>query len=206
MTGNRATHLIWSRCSGKESDNWQAQSKWLKRALKALPKPLAVFCYCDYDAAKVEAVCLEAGYAVPDDVAILGVDNDALVCENIRVPLSSVRHDLARIGYEGAALLDRLMTAGAPGQTGAHPPARRGAESQHRQPHARGSAGPRGHALFPREPRQEHRRRRRCAGRERPPPQAGGALRPRAGQTVYATLLNLRVFEVKRLLTLTIYP
>ena len=73
-----------------------------------MPKPLAVFCYCDYDAAKFEAICLEAGYAIPDDIAILGVDNDTLVCENIRVPLSSVRHDLVRIGYEGAALLNRL--------------------------------------------------------------------------------------------------
>jgi len=45
----------------------------------------------------------------PEEVAVVGVDNDDLVCECLSVPLSSVHHDLERLGYEGAALLDRLM-------------------------------------------------------------------------------------------------
>jgi len=77
-TGNAPRFLIWEHCRSRNADNWQAQYRWLKRELKALPKPLAVFCYCDYDAAKIESACLEAGFAVPDDIAILGVDNDAL--------------------------------------------------------------------------------------------------------------------------------
>lgn len=45
----------------------------------------------------------------PEEVAVVGVDNDDLVCGCLSVPLSSVHHDLERLGYEGAALLDRLM-------------------------------------------------------------------------------------------------
>jgi len=109
QSGNRPKNLAWALHSSSGIDNWRAQRAWLKRTLHGLSKPLGIFCYSDYDAAKIEAICLEAGYAIPDDVAILGVDNDPLVCENAPVPLSSVRHDLFRVGYDGAALLDRLM-------------------------------------------------------------------------------------------------
>jgi LacI family transcriptional regulator len=109
QSGNRPKNLAWELHSRKGIDNWRAQKAWLKRALQSLPKPLGVFCYSDYDAAKVETICLEAGYNIPSDIAVLGVDNDPLVCENIQIPLSSVRHDLFRIGYDGAALLDGLM-------------------------------------------------------------------------------------------------
>lgn len=108
-TGNTPKNLSWGLYSENGKDNWNAQNNWLKRAIKPLSKPLGIFCYSDYDAAKIETFCIEAGYSIPDDIAILGVDNDPLVCENLRVPLSSVRHDLVRIGYDGAALLDRLM-------------------------------------------------------------------------------------------------
>ena len=111
-SGNRPKNLAWALHSDSGNDNWRAQHTWLKRTLHALPKPLGVFCYSDYDAAKIASICLESGYAIPDEVAILGVDNDPLVCENTPVPLSSVRHDLFRIGYEGAALLDMLLRGG----------------------------------------------------------------------------------------------
>ena len=111
-SGNRPKNLAWALHSDSGNDNWRAQHAWLKRTLHALPKPLGVFCYSDYDAAKIESICLESGYAIPDEVAILGVDNDPLVCENNPVPLSSVRHDLFRIGYESAALLGTLMRGG----------------------------------------------------------------------------------------------
>ena len=51
---------------------------------------------------------------VPGDVAVLGVGDDMVICENQAVPISSVQHDIHRIGYTGAALLDRLMNGGKP--------------------------------------------------------------------------------------------
>jgi LacI family transcriptional regulator len=47
---------------------------------------------------------------VPDDVAVVGVDNDELMCELSSPPLSSVALDLERAGYEAARLLDSLMS------------------------------------------------------------------------------------------------
>ena len=207
QTGMLPKQLIWDRCSGRESDNWQAQSKWLKRELQALPKPLAVFCYCDYDAAKIESVCLEAGYNVPGDVAILGVDNDTLVCENIRVPLSSVRHDLLRVGYEGAALLNRLMAGEKPPKApGLIPP--RGVELR-----ASTDSFTNSDPLI----RSVLEYFRENIGRSigvNDAAEAIGQSRHKLeehfervlGQTVYATLTRLRIFEVKRMLALTDLP
>lgn len=84
----------------------------LANSLKAAGKPLAVFCYSDYDATMVLNACRAAGISVPDEVSILGVDDNRILCENQSVPLSSVRHDHERVGYEGAALLERLMSGG----------------------------------------------------------------------------------------------
>jgi len=82
--------------------------------LLELPKPCAVYTKSDYDSAWLLSLCLDAGLRVPDDVAILGADDNPLICETQLVPLSSVRYDLARIGYEGASMLDDLMAGRQP--------------------------------------------------------------------------------------------
>lgn len=92
-----------------EIDNWRLFLKVIGRKLQSAPKPLAVLTYDDADAAKVLSAALEAGLRVPEDVAIMGIGNDTVICENQAVPLSSIDHDLERNGYEGAALLNRLM-------------------------------------------------------------------------------------------------
>ena len=83
----------------------------LARRLAALQKPVAVFAYSDNDASRVLNACRDAHIAVPEEVAILGVDNNELICLNQPTPLSSIRHDLERVGSEGAALLHRLMSS-----------------------------------------------------------------------------------------------
>jgi len=83
----------------------------LAAALTAAPKPVGVLTYNELDAARLVAACRKAGFAVPDDVAVLGIGNDTFLCENQAVPLSSVEQDLQRNAYEGAELLDRLMSA-----------------------------------------------------------------------------------------------
>jgi LacI family transcriptional regulator len=77
--------------------------------LRGLPQPLAVFACNDARGRQVLAACQLAGLAVPEQVAVLGVDNDEVICELSDPPLSSIEPDTHRIGYEGAALLDRLM-------------------------------------------------------------------------------------------------
>ena len=90
-------------------DDWRLFLKTIGKRLAAAPKPLAVLTYDDADAAKVLAATLAAGLRVPEDVAIMGIGNDRVVCENQTVPLSSVDHDLEANGYRGAELLERLM-------------------------------------------------------------------------------------------------
>ena len=91
------------------SRDWAARRSRLTRELKRLPKPLAVFSYNDCVAADIIDTCAEAALLVPEAVAVMGVDNDQLLCECVGVPLSSVCHDLEGMAYQAAALLDRLM-------------------------------------------------------------------------------------------------
>ena len=56
--------------------------------------------------------CREVGLAVPDEVAVIGVDKDEIYCELSDLPLSSVILNTQQIGFEGAELLSRLMSEG----------------------------------------------------------------------------------------------
>ncbi len=93
---------------------WSAFTRTLGDRLDAAPKPLAVLAYDEADAARLLAVCSERGISVPEEVAILSIGNDPILCENQAVTLSSIDQNLERGGYEAAALLDRLMDGHAP--------------------------------------------------------------------------------------------
>lgn len=101
--------IIEEEIPERQRDDLRIVSKWLGVKLKEAPKPVAVLAYDDADASRVLSAALDAGLSVPEDVAILGIGGDTLICENQPVPLSSVEHDQERTGYEGAALLDKLM-------------------------------------------------------------------------------------------------
>lgn len=84
------------------------------RWLRTLPRPLAVLACNDHRGRQVLAGCAHVGLAVPDEVAVLGVDNDEVLCDLAAPPLSSIEPDTFRLGYEGATILDALMAG--------HPP------------------------------------------------------------------------------------
>lgn len=77
--------------------------------LHSLPKPVAVMAANDKRAHHVLEACRIHNIRVPWEVAVIGVDNDQLLCGLTSPPLSSVEQDAKRIGYEAAALLDRMM-------------------------------------------------------------------------------------------------
>ncbi len=77
--------------------------------LRGLPRPVGIFAFDDTIAHDLAEACLEAEIAVPDDVAIIGVNNDDLLCESAWPPLSSVEADHARMGFAAAGLVDRLF-------------------------------------------------------------------------------------------------
>lgn len=77
--------------------------------IRAQPRPLAVFACNDVRAQQVLNACRESGLRVPEDVAVMGVDNDDVLCNLCDPPLTSIEPDTARLGHEAARLLDRLM-------------------------------------------------------------------------------------------------
>ncbi len=77
--------------------------------LQGLPKPVGVFAGHDIWGVPVVEACRRGGLHVPDEVAVIGVDNDDLLCQLARPSLSSVVVADERIGFEAAALLDRLL-------------------------------------------------------------------------------------------------
>ena len=77
--------------------------------IQQLPKPVGLMACNDMRGQEVLNACRDAGVAVPDEVAVIGVDNEQELCELSDPPLSSVVPNTGRIGYHAAALLDRMM-------------------------------------------------------------------------------------------------
>ncbi|EMI52646.1 XylR family transcriptional regulator [Rhodopirellula sallentina] len=107
--GHRCDVLNWHRERERRNDTLDQRHRWLLRRLTSLPKPLAVFTSRDAEAVEVIDACLAAELDIPNEVAVLGVDNTEIICECLRVPLSSIENNWEQVGYEGAALLERLM-------------------------------------------------------------------------------------------------
>ena len=82
--------------------------------LRGLPKPIGLMTCVDDRSYHVLDACKIAGCDVPNDVAIIGVDNDELICRLAKPQLSSVSLNAERAGYEAAELLDRLMSGEEP--------------------------------------------------------------------------------------------
>jgi len=90
--------------------DWDAMEDEIAHWLLSLPRPIGVMAAYDIRARHVLDACRRVGLAVPDQVAVVGVDNDEFLCNLSDPPLSSVAPDTRRTGYEAAALLDRLMS------------------------------------------------------------------------------------------------
>lgn len=95
----------------------------IARWVRKLPKPVGVMACYDLRGVQVLDACRRLDAPVPDEVAVVAVDNDELLCELAHPPLSSVIPNTRRTGYEAAALLDRLMSGGkSRGETHLIPP------------------------------------------------------------------------------------
>ena len=77
--------------------------------VRALPKPCGVFAVHDPIGEEVLAIAASAGISVPDELAVIGVDDDPVICERTKPTLSSIRLDFEQGGYLCAELLDRSM-------------------------------------------------------------------------------------------------
>ena len=77
--------------------------------LKSLPKPVALFAAYDVRARQVLDACMQHGIIVPDDIAILGVDDDETLCVTSYPPLSSIPMNTEETGFAMGRLLDKAM-------------------------------------------------------------------------------------------------
>lgn len=100
---------IHARITADWGKHWRVRRDRLIAEILRLPRPAAIFAGNDCAAAETIDACREAGLTVPDQIAVLGVDNNPGVCEGSPIPLSSVEPDLETMGYRAAELLESLM-------------------------------------------------------------------------------------------------
>ena len=98
FTGRKRTARQWGQLQGE-------LSAWLA----SLEKPVGLMTCNDIRARHVLEACRNLGVRVPDDMAVVGVDNDEVMCELTKPPLTSIEQGSRQIGYEAALLLERLM-------------------------------------------------------------------------------------------------
>ena len=82
--------------------------------LQSLPRPCAVFTHGDDQARRVLNECRRLNILVPDEIAVLGCDNDEIECEFSPIPISSVSFPLRQLGFEAAAMVDLLLAGNVP--------------------------------------------------------------------------------------------
>jgi len=100
---------IYKQPRAKTKRSWENEQTIIADWLKSLPKPVGLMACNDDRGRQLTESCKIAGLKVPEEVAVIGVDNDELVCELSDPPLSSVALNVERGGYEAAELLDKLM-------------------------------------------------------------------------------------------------
>lgn len=106
----------------KVSRDWPSTLASLAAWIASLPPATGILAANDARARHVIEACRLAGRRVPDDVSLLGVDNDEMLCELTSPPLSSIEHDARRIGLQAAVMLDHMMNGGDPPATVLVPP------------------------------------------------------------------------------------
>jgi LacI family transcriptional regulator len=107
---SHAVSVFYVRPSGADPTGGTfASHKQVRKWIRSLPKPAGVFAPLDMWALWLCGVCKQEGIKVPEDVAVIGAENNEMVCELAQPSLSSVAIPAERIGYEAAAMLDRLM-------------------------------------------------------------------------------------------------
>ncbi|MDZ4818689.1 MAG: DNA-binding transcriptional regulator [Planctomycetota bacterium] len=98
-----------SKSPTPSAPDWYQEREAVGQWLQSLPKPVGIMAAYDVRGRQLLDICRSEGLHVPDEVAVIGVDNDEVLCELADPPLTSVVPDAHRTGYEAAHLLDRMM-------------------------------------------------------------------------------------------------
>jgi len=93
----------------RRNEDWSFDVAAVSHWLLSLPKPVALFACDDYFASQITEICKIFNMIVPDEISVLGVDNDDLICNISDPPLSSIVLDVEKGGYQAASVLHQLM-------------------------------------------------------------------------------------------------
>jgi LacI family transcriptional regulator len=106
---NEAGYKTHIYISTKKND-WENEQQHVSEWIKALPKPIGIFACNDDRGQHILEVCKMINLKVPEDVAVIGVDNDPMICEIGDPPLTSIALNVESAGYNSAKLLDELLS------------------------------------------------------------------------------------------------
>jgi len=107
-------HQYHAPSHGERPANWERHQAQVAAWVASLPKPVGILACTDQLGFWLLDACRRAGVAVPEEAAVVGVENDETLCTLAAPRLSSVAFDGERVGYEAASLLARLMEGGPP--------------------------------------------------------------------------------------------
>ncbi|MEX2593744.1 MAG: DNA-binding transcriptional regulator [Anditalea sp.] len=93
----------------RSTDLWYYKSNSLSQWLASLPKPIALMACDDNQGLHITEACRQNKIRIPEEVAVLGVDNDEMLCELSDPPLSSIALDIEKGGYDSAKLLENMI-------------------------------------------------------------------------------------------------
>ena len=100
---------IYASPTARERNDFGVEQQRLCAWIKTLPKPVAIMAAWDVRGRQVLDACMKAGIAVPQEVSVLSVDNDEILCETTNPPMSSIQMGAEEACYNGAQVLDELM-------------------------------------------------------------------------------------------------
>lgn len=101
---------VFMRPKNKKQQLWHYEQNQVLKWLKSLPKPVGLFACTDDRSIQIAQMCAVGNILVPEEVAILGVDNDMLICDTCNPPLSSIELNIQKAGYEAAKALTEIMS------------------------------------------------------------------------------------------------
>lgn len=101
--------VVYQSVTSKRTRPTDDERKRLIRWVRELPKPIGILACYDIQAQRLLDACRDADVAVPEEAAVLGVDDDRLLCDLCTPALSSIIPDTQRAGYGAAEILDPML-------------------------------------------------------------------------------------------------
>ena len=102
--------IYTSRWYGESAPSWEQDIEAVREWIKGLVPPIGIMCSNDLRGHRVLDACASLGLSVPEKIAVVGVDNDELLCGMCVPPLSSVQANAQAVGFHAAEILGDLMS------------------------------------------------------------------------------------------------